>query len=672
MLNQIELKNFRQFYGDQTLECSTDRERNVTLIHAENGVGKTTLLNSIMWVFYGATTARFERKHEILNHEAAAEGKNVAGVNVRFSQDGSDYLVQRTLVSAGKGTEIKLHASKVEGGVQRMHPAPETFIGSVLPKDMAPYFFFDGEHAEAFAAADNQDAVATAIRSMLGCEVADVAIEDLRLIARDFGKDLGSIPGEAEMRRIETEIEELQRRDDQDAERMKEIIRQIDILTAQRDKIIEQLRQTEAAREIQKRRDEKEAQLKDAKRSLAVAEKEVIDWVGAKAIFVVARKLARETLDYIDDESLKGKIPSPYNEDFVRSLLDAKSCCCGRPLTPGTPEYGTVMAMVRSAANVEIVDRVVRARARVQQLRETAADAPRLFEAAQAKVAKHTQRIMVLEQEIGELGKRLEGSKVEEIAERERARAEKDRQISYLNQERGAVRSRQDQIARQIEEKRRDLDKLASKNVRARRIVIRRDLAALAAQRLSDVLSEYEGDARKVIQKQINGILEEAARRDYKFRFGERYSMELTNDRGLPVARSGGENQLMSLAFTSALVWFAQLRSKAKGDILMPGTIAPLILDSPFGQLDTKYRESTAKFVPKMASQVILLVSSSQGDDTVLKALEPYVGAEYLLVSENRSARGEKPEDRIVLRNREYHASLYSQPRNMTRIERVA
>ena len=147
--------------------------------------------------------------------------------------------------------------------------------------------------------------------------------------------------------------------------------------------------------------------------------------------------------------------------------------------------------------------------------------------------------------------------------------------------------------------------------------------------------------------------------------------MELLYPEGNAVPRSGGENQLMSLAFTSALIEYSRLRAGASGEILSPGTVAPLVLDSPFGQLDAQYREATASFVPRMASQVVLLVSSSQGDKTVMDALEPHIGAEYVLVSENRGDRGAKPDDSIVVQGREWRASLYNQDRTMTRIEKV-
>ena len=170
----------------------------------------------------------------------------------------------------------------------------------------------------------------------------------------------------------------------------------------------------------------------------------------------------------------------------------------------------------------------------------------------------------------------------------------------------------------------------------------------------------------------MNEILEATARRDYTFSFDERFQMHLFYANGKPVPRSGGENQLMSLAFISALVKFSQARAgRSDGSILIPGTVAPLVLDSPFGQLDRKYRIDTAKFVPELAEQVVLLVSTSQGDAEVLEAIKDRVGAEYVLISENRAVKGSKPIDKIVVRGREICQSLYGCPRDLTRIEKI-
>lgn len=60
----------------QELHFSTDSKKNITLIHAENGVGKTALLNAIKWCFFEETTENFRDNKKLLNHVADDEGKH--------------------------------------------------------------------------------------------------------------------------------------------------------------------------------------------------------------------------------------------------------------------------------------------------------------------------------------------------------------------------------------------------------------------------------------------------------------------------------------------------------------------------------------------------------------------------------------------------------------------
>lgn len=64
ILEKLVLDNFRQFYGRQEIVFSQSDDKNVTIIHAENGFGKTTLLNAFLWVLYGkrSLTNDFEKK----------------------------------------------------------------------------------------------------------------------------------------------------------------------------------------------------------------------------------------------------------------------------------------------------------------------------------------------------------------------------------------------------------------------------------------------------------------------------------------------------------------------------------------------------------------------------------------------------------------------------------
>ena len=75
---------------------------------------------------------------------------------------------------------------------------------------MAPYFFFDGEQAETFSSEANNKMVAATMRDILGCTIIETAMEDLGFVARTFGKALGDLPGETEIREREQQIEAAQ------------------------------------------------------------------------------------------------------------------------------------------------------------------------------------------------------------------------------------------------------------------------------------------------------------------------------------------------------------------------------------------------------------------------------------------------------------------------------
>lgn len=670
-LHYIKLKNFRQFYGEQIIEFATKDGRNLTVIHAENGVGKTTVLNALLWTFYETTTARFEHEDEILNFVAEKEGATTASVSIRFEHEGEDYTVHRTWKSDGGRATTKLIAQKVEGGVSKTIEAAETFIASVVPPEMARYFFFDGEHAEAFAGQRNQKVVAKAVKAMLGCEVADTAIADLKALALDFSREAGNIPGNEALERLNLERSRAEQTIIFNESQIESLKREVEAWEGQLEKVEEYLRGAEGAKETQAARDAAAGELRTIRADVLGAESEVLKWLGTRAINLIARKVSRDTLTFVDEASLRGKIPEPYNEEFVKGLLKSEKCCCDRCLKPGSVEYGAVLALLKKASNAEVLNHVVRARSRVTQFKEASADAAKNLQDAQTRVGRLHERRMAIEQRLAALDKKMAEVKSAEIAERELARLELKRKIAQGNRDIGTSEEKLASAQRTLDEHERTLEKLVSQNARAQAFLARRDLARAAQERLVTLLAEYERSAREMIERSINKVLTTVARRDYRFEFGDDFSMRLLYPDGKPVPRSGGENQLVSLAFTSALIEYSRLRAGASGGILIPGTIAPLVLDSPFGQLDTQYRASTASFVPNMAGQVILLVSSSQGDPVVMEALEDFVGAEYLLVSENSGDRGEKPTDTIVLRGREHSASLFNQERTLTRVEKV-
>jgi DNA sulfur modification protein DndD len=676
ILRKIFLKNFRQFYGEQSLTISPPGARNVTLVHAENGVGKTTLLNALLWTFFNETTKRFEQKDKIINFEADEDGDQRARVEIEFDNEGSTYVAIREAWETAakyKRTTFEVVPILANGTRAEPIPNPERFVHSVIPRDMAQYFFFDGEQAETFSGETSYKEVAAAIRDILGCSLLENAQGDLEYLARAWDKELGELKGEDQIRQKEEQISEYTSKLETRKETIAATTANIEALSDQLSKIEESLRQAEASAKLQAQRDQKVMHLNECTSQMAETETDLARWISQKAPAVVSARLTETIRDFVNSETVRGRIPSPYNEQFVESLLKERHCICGHSLAPGTPEWQAVQSLLQNAANAEALNRFVRVRARVSALNEIREDAPQSLMHLQKRQADLQNQSRALQQEIAELGGKLEQTGSTDVAERERARKLTAVKLERMKLDRQADLTECERDQKEIDRLRGEVATLAARNQHAMKLVRRRQVALLASQQVGRVLEHYEGEARTAIQGEVNRILARVARRDYRLEIGEHFELQLLFADGRQTPKSGGENQLMSLAFIAALVHYAQQRLTDKSNkLFIPATVAPLILDSPFGQLDSAYRSATASFVPEMAPQVVLLVSSSQSKGEVMDALHRRVGTEYVLIAENRTARGDKSEDAISVQGQRIVTTLFGCARNMTRIQKVA
>lgn len=673
IINKIELKNFRQFYGDQDLILSADPERNVTLVHAENGFGKTTLLNAVFWAFFQKTTSKFEKPDEIVNYESLKERNSQARIAVEFVHNSKRYLAERTF-DEEKNTHNKTEFAVFsigDSGHHKTEPSPETFIKTMIPPEMAQYFFFDGEAAETFTTAKNFKQVSEAIKNILGSTLAKTAIQDLKDLEKTVAKHLTQIPGEDKLAVIENESLQLSEKIERYTNQISESEDEINILKSTVDGIEERLLNSAGAKETQQRRTDKEKQFERTKNDIKEINQDIINWIGKRGIPIASRKLTQISLDFINEQDLKGKIPSPFNEELVKSILKNEECICHRPVMPESAEWRAISSLSDKAPNADAQRRVINAKGRINQLRQELNDAPGELKKLHARLADKLSFRKQLEHEIGELGQRIEEIDLAEISELELNRRKARQRIEDLKVKIGGLQSNITTSKRRKNECEREAQVIIGQNQKANALYVRKRLLERSGEFIAGLLETYEEEARKTIESEINKILEEVAHRPYQCRINSSFAIDLIFSDGRSVPRSGGENQLLSLLFIGSLIKFAASRIGDDRFILKPGTIAPLILDAPFGQLDPYYQKDVASHIPKLAQQVVLLVSGSQGNEAVLNALAPFVGAEYVLFSENKEPQGSKKETRLSLHGEEYVTSLFNQPRTMTRIEKI-
>ena len=128
LLEKIKLKNFRCYLGECEINFATDSDRNITLIHGENGVGKTALLNAIRWTFFETLTKNFKQPESLLNLSAKRNGVKNCHVEIEFEENSRKFCLKRTYYSETKKSKLQLWEIKENGTYSAAIDHPKAFI----------------------------------------------------------------------------------------------------------------------------------------------------------------------------------------------------------------------------------------------------------------------------------------------------------------------------------------------------------------------------------------------------------------------------------------------------------------------------------------------------------------------------------------------------------------
>ena len=167
----IELENIFAYDKPQAVPLeATSAQRNLVLIWGRNGYGKTSFINAVKLLFTGATEGKFRRVgfplrelsfHEFVlgqtNHwlgviNRAARQRDldevVARIGARIEHDGREIQVERRWFIQGGVPHEEL---EVNDGGRLLREAAEERLETLLPREFAQFFFFDGEDIKAMA-----------------------------------------------------------------------------------------------------------------------------------------------------------------------------------------------------------------------------------------------------------------------------------------------------------------------------------------------------------------------------------------------------------------------------------------------------------------------------------------------------------------------------------------
>ncbi|MBP33160.1 AAA family ATPase [Methylobacterium sp.] len=693
ILLKLQLENFRQFYGKQSIEFANKPDRNITLIHGFNGSGKTALLNAFIWCLYGSgkTTSDFADAELLASEAAIANVKDGESITVRARltfrlSDRSVYVVDRSKVFVRRGMAADPQAEKLDLSIQKdgtsqlddIQSAKQQRINTLLAESLYKFFFFNGERIEWFASEAAYAEVEEGVKSLLDIKIYERSLAHLQQLSRDLAQELKQHGG-TELQAAVDELERLENQASSLADEERQLQSTIGELEDEREKFEREQAATNELRVLAAEREGYRRELTGARDALAERTAELAKRFSTDGYLAFAEGALQDTVEAVAAARQRGELPAKIKPQFVKDLLDEGRCICGTPLDSDHPteveclqkwerEIGLAQheeaVNQASAAMVQLlnrrsvffneVDRLQGIRTSlkttIRQINDKLDDVERKLgdPSAGDKAVDLADQIARV---IGELIDRRADLKtiMQAIAENKKAQADAEREVSRLQ-----VAGQQGELVRR-----------------------RRNAVEHILEVLDEIYRLRKHDVREDLSGRIGRLWSDAALKDYEASLDADFKLKLTKKVAghvRPVyGASTGEKQVLALSFVGSLVDKARanLHESTGGDEDVPrGGLYPLVMDSAFGSLEDEYREKVARWIPTLANQVILLVSKTQWRDEVEREVRPRVGQEYVL--ELHSTKVDTSRDIDILNQTFPYVVATSDPFERTQIERVS
>ena len=645
-LTSIKLCNFRSFYGKtpEILLASGD-VRNTTIIHGNNGAGKTSLLNAFSWVLYEKFSAAFASVEQLVNKRAIAEAKSGEAVEcwvkIGWEHDSRRYQAQRlcrvykneTDFEAGK-SQLLMYVAGDDGRWLLPREQPEDIINQILPGSLHQYFFFDGERIEQIVRSDKKAEIAEATKKLLGVEVLNNSIKHLKEAEKTLRSELEAI-GDSETKQLLKEQQKLEKESEQLAQRQHEIIQELSNHQTLKKETSHRLRELSAAKQLQERRQElenlKASNLENLKRSKEALKKAI----STRGYTVLLSETTAQFRTIVDDLKQRGELTTGISREFVKDLLNSKRCICGAELYGGNHAHANVSGWLDKAGIAAVEETAIRMIAQVDEIDKQAPAFWEEIDREQANISRFRQDISQIEAELDKIQEKLRKDPSDDIRNLQKRLDEIESRILELTLDQGANQQQIINLKAEIE----DLGKQITKHKmnEEKQALAQRRIAATqeAIERLTKVKILQEQQFRLELEKRVQEIFTDISFTPYIPRISEKYELTLVeNTAGLeaPVAASTGENQILSLSFIGSIIDRVREWSQNKMLMVPDSNTFPIVMDSPFGSLDEIYRRQIAKIIPKLANQLVVLVTKTQWRGEVAEEIADRIGREYVLI----------------------------------------
>ncbi len=626
-LTEITLRNFKPFYGEVTINPTTDSGKPLLLVRGKNDAGKTSFHSAFRFCLYGVEGTT--EKHSLINRTASTESDGKAGVEMSFEHGDEIFTVERMVEFSQVDDEDERQADNIyrrvldaSGEIVVGKSAGtreyQMFINRVLPENVADFFFFDAEELNRFEESHDEE-VREAIETVLGIQEIENSISDLESKRKDYAKKFAEIQStieknqerKEELQEVQTRIEEISGDDGE----IDQVRREIQEKRESLESVKKEISKLSDTAEKRQRIDEIDEELESLEETLE-EKKEKRNELQRKAGPMISQNAATVILDDYDAEGVSGEA------EVITSILmgDRSTCLCGEELTRDHREH--------------LRDRLERLSSeetrQLSELQDLCEDIDVNVGANLSEYQSIDSDVRRLENEIEELEEERESietevQQIEEDAEERLSRRReeiKDDITSLegdkedLNKELGKLEDKEGNLLSRIQSQ-------GGATEREKRFQKLIDVSERSRDAMRDIKEELIERRREEVEEHASETFLELTNRP------EQYDgLSITDNYELRVLSGGssrtiqeqkpseGQKQIIAYSFIAGLSRYTTRD-------------APVVIDTPIGRLDREHKNNLLQHYPKFSEQVMILYQPNELNEEDLEELSESTSKHY-------------------------------------------
>lgn len=646
LLNSIQLKNFRQYRGDQKVVFSSDETQNVTVILGDNTSGKTTLVQAFNWALYGISS--FSTKDFLLNMDVAKE-MNISDtqeveVEVCLNHDNTDYTITRTqaYVCDSKGvvrpTPSKPRVSyKVQDGqMETMRSsAIEGTINKILPYDLSGYFFFDGERIENISS--KQD-VTESVKGLLGLSVLDNAIKHLDPSKKNsvIGKFKSSLDHAGNQKAAEA-LQRVQSEQDRllvIGKDLETVRGQINYYDQRREQLGDIIRDNRPTRELQQRKLELEKSISVEGSALESGYGRFLSDFNTNPSLFFAKPLMSRAINLLKGAKIHDKGVPNMNATSIDFIINRGRCICGSEVCNGNEAHSNLLEE-REYLPPQSIGTMIRT---FNDQIATYNSASRSFNSnirrSYEDIYRSKTRIQDWEEEVESISGKIQGAA--NVQKYELELRDVNLRLKEFNQKKEKLIADESVCKSEIVRYQKIHDSLIAVSEKNIQIMSYSRYAEAVYQWVKETYELKENEIRELLETKVNSIFSRMYHGKRKVIIDNKYRVSLLTayaDEEIKTDESRGLETVKNFAFIAGLVDLAREKinsNTGEAELALSTEPYPLVMDAPFSNADEKHVSTISKVLPEIAEQVIMVVMSKDWSFAE-KVMGDRVGRKYIL-----------------------------------------